>query len=89
MALLYWCGALLSTRWGTGPLLLGVAGAVAVQLTPGRAVAAGRPGLGDQALVPEGDLEVVGVVATLRASSSSITPSRSRAMRCWSKVCMP
>jgi len=42
LALLYWCGALLSARWGAGPLLLGVAGAVAVQLTPGRSGTAGR-----------------------------------------------
>jgi membrane associated rhomboid family serine protease len=43
MAVLWWCGALASTRWGPGPLLAAVAGAAAVQLAPpGRAPAAGR-----------------------------------------------
>jgi membrane associated rhomboid family serine protease len=43
MAVLWWCGALLSIRWGTVPLLAGIAGAGAVQLIPERwAVLAGR-----------------------------------------------
>ena len=42
MALLWWCGALLAARWGTGPLLVGVGGAVAVQAARPWAVAAGR-----------------------------------------------
>jgi hypothetical protein len=42
MTVLWWCGALLSIRWGAGPLLAGIAGAAAVQLVPGWAVPAGR-----------------------------------------------
>jgi membrane associated rhomboid family serine protease len=42
MAVLWWCGALLSLHWGTVPLVAGIVGAAVVQLTPGRAVAAGR-----------------------------------------------
>ena len=43
MVVLWWCGALLSIRWGTGPLLAGIAGAAAVQLIPSPwAVPAGR-----------------------------------------------
>jgi membrane associated rhomboid family serine protease len=43
LALLWWCGALLASRWGAVPLLVLVAGAVAVQLAPpGWAVRAGR-----------------------------------------------
>jgi hypothetical protein len=43
MAVLWWCGALLAGRWGTGPLLAGIAGAVAVQAAPRPwAVTAGR-----------------------------------------------
>ena len=42
MALLWWCGALLAARWGTGPLLAGIGGAVAVQAARPWAVAAGR-----------------------------------------------
>ena len=34
MALLWWCGALLASRWGAVPLLVLVAAAVAVQLVP-------------------------------------------------------
>lgn len=42
VVLLYWCGALLASHWGTAPLLVCVAGAVAVQLAPGPAVPVGR-----------------------------------------------
>jgi membrane associated rhomboid family serine protease len=42
MALLWWCGALLAARWGTGPLLAGIGGAVAVQAARPWAAAAGR-----------------------------------------------
>jgi hypothetical protein len=42
MALLWWCGALLSIHWGTWALLVALAAGAAVQLTPGRAVPAGR-----------------------------------------------
>ena len=42
MVLLYWCGALLSVRWGTGPLVVCIAAAVAVQLVPAWTVVAGR-----------------------------------------------
>jgi membrane associated rhomboid family serine protease len=42
MAVLWWCGALLATRWGTGPLLAGIGGAVAVQAARPWAVTAGR-----------------------------------------------
>jgi membrane associated rhomboid family serine protease len=42
MAVLWWCGALLSIRWGVAPLLVAIAAAAAVQLTPRLAVPAGR-----------------------------------------------
>jgi membrane associated rhomboid family serine protease len=42
MALLWWCGALLSLHWGIGPLVVCIAAAVAVQLTPAPAVPVGR-----------------------------------------------
>lgn len=43
MAVLWWCGALLASRWGAVPLVGFVAGVVAVQLAPPRwAVPAGR-----------------------------------------------
>ncbi|MFL5883284.1 MAG: rhomboid family intramembrane serine protease, partial [Actinomycetota bacterium] len=42
MVLLYWCGALLSVRWGAGPLVVGIVAAAAVQLVPSWTVAAGR-----------------------------------------------
>jgi membrane associated rhomboid family serine protease len=42
MVLLYWCGALLSVRWGVVPLVVCIAAAVAVQLLPAVTVAAGR-----------------------------------------------
>ena len=42
MVLCWWCGALLSLRWGTVPLVVAVVGAAVVQLLPRRAVAAGR-----------------------------------------------
>jgi membrane associated rhomboid family serine protease len=43
MAVLWWCGALLASRWGAVPLVVLVAAAVAVQLAPaGWAVGAGR-----------------------------------------------
>ena len=42
VVLLYWCGALLASRWGPG-LLLCVAGGVVVQLALGRGVPVGRP----------------------------------------------
>jgi membrane associated rhomboid family serine protease len=43
VVLVYWCGALLATRWGPGLLLVGVAGGVVVQLALGRGVPVGRP----------------------------------------------
>jgi membrane associated rhomboid family serine protease len=42
MMLLYWSGALLASRWGPGLLLVCVAGAVVVQLSPGWAIPVGR-----------------------------------------------
>jgi membrane associated rhomboid family serine protease len=42
MAVLWWCGALLGARWGTVPLLAGIAGAAAVQAARPWAVTAGR-----------------------------------------------
>jgi hypothetical protein len=42
MVLLYWCGALLSVRWGVGSLVVCIAAAAAVQLVPSWTVAAGR-----------------------------------------------
>ncbi len=42
MALLWWCGALLSLHWRIGPLVVCIAAAVAVQLTPAPAVPVGR-----------------------------------------------
>jgi membrane associated rhomboid family serine protease len=42
MVLLYWCGALLSAHWGTGPLVVCIAAAWAVQLVPAWTVVAGR-----------------------------------------------
>jgi hypothetical protein len=62
MALLWWCGALLASRWGTGPLLAGIGGAVAVQAARPWAVAAGRlaaaaAGLAGVALAATADLD--------------------------------
>ena len=43
MAVLWWCGALASTRWGMVPLVAAIAAAAAVQLVPpARSVPAGR-----------------------------------------------
>ena len=43
VVLVYWCGALLASRWGPGLLLVGVAGGVVVQLALGRGLPVGRP----------------------------------------------
>ena len=42
MVVLWWCGALLSSRWGAAPLVVAIVGAMAVQLLPALAVPAGR-----------------------------------------------
>src|SRR4030095_15357580 len=42
MVVLWWCGALLSLRWGAAPLVVAIVGAMAVQLLPALAVPAGR-----------------------------------------------
>jgi membrane associated rhomboid family serine protease len=43
VVLVYWCGALVGSRWGPGLLLVGVAGGVVVQLALGRGVPVERP----------------------------------------------
>jgi hypothetical protein len=43
VVLVYWCGALLASRWGPGLLLVGVAGGVVVQLALGRGVPLSAP----------------------------------------------
>jgi hypothetical protein len=43
VVLVYWCGALLASRWGPGLLLVGLAGGVVVQLALGRGLPVGRP----------------------------------------------
>jgi hypothetical protein len=43
VVLAYWCAALLGSRWGPGPLLVGVTGGVAVQVAQGRGLPVGRP----------------------------------------------
>jgi hypothetical protein len=43
VVLAYWCGALLASRWGSGLLVVCVAGGVVVQLALGRGLPVGRP----------------------------------------------
>jgi membrane associated rhomboid family serine protease len=43
VVLLYWCGALLASRWGPAPLMVAVAGGVAIQVALGRGLAVERP----------------------------------------------
>jgi membrane associated rhomboid family serine protease len=42
MVVLWWCGALLSSRWGAAPLVVAIVAAMAVQLLPALAGPAGR-----------------------------------------------
>jgi membrane associated rhomboid family serine protease len=43
VVLVYWCGALVGSRWGPALLLVGVAGGVVVQVGLGRGLPVGRP----------------------------------------------
>jgi membrane associated rhomboid family serine protease len=43
VVLVYWCGALVGSRWGPGWLLVGVAGGLVVQVALGRGLPVGRP----------------------------------------------
>jgi membrane associated rhomboid family serine protease len=43
VVLVYWCGALLASRWGPSLLLVGVAGGVVAQFALGRGLPVGRP----------------------------------------------